>query len=75
VLDRGRFGRILFHVIEAHDYLEQIAPSTKFNNSSAFLQFLFDLGRKAADEWFAENGDAIGQRSTIDLQQLLPVGA
>jgi hypothetical protein len=75
LLDPERFGRIRFHVIEAHDHLEKIAPSTKLNNSPAFLRFLFDLGRRTADEWFAGYREAIGQRSTIDLQKLLPVGA
>jgi NTE family protein len=75
LLDRERFGRIRFHVIEAHDHLEKIAPSTKLNDSPAFLRFLFDLGRKTADEWFAGHGDELGHRSTIDLQKLLPVGA
>lgn len=75
LLDRARFGRILFHTIEAHAVLEEIAMSSKRNNYSAFLEYLFDLGRQTADAWFADKGTAIGQRSTIDLQKLLPVGA
>jgi len=75
LLDRERFGRILFHVIEASSELEKIAPSTKLNNAPAFLDFLFDLGRKTADEWFARHGATIGRRSTVDLQELLPAGA
>ena len=74
VLDRERFGRILFHAIEASPQLEKIAASTKLDNSPAFLEFLFDLGRKTAKDWFARNGAAIGKRSTIDLQKLLPEG-
>lgn len=74
LLDRERFGRIFFHAIEASSHLEKIAASTKLDNSPAFLGFLFDLGRKTADAWFARNEAAIGQRSTIDIQKLLPVG-
>jgi NTE family protein len=73
VLDRERFGRILFHAIEASPHLEKIAASTKLNNAPAFLDHLFELGRSAADDWFARNGAAIGQKSTVDLQSLLPV--
>jgi len=71
VLDRGRFGRIRFHGIEASDMMEPMAGS-KLNNSPALLEYLFDLGRKTADEWWAGNGEAIGQRSSADLQKLLP---
>jgi NTE family protein len=74
LLDRERFGRIFFHAIEASSELEKIAASTKLDNSPAFLEFLFNLGRQTADAWFPLNGAAIGQRSTIDLQKLLPVG-
>ena len=75
LLDRTRFGRIHFHTIEAHAELEKIALSTKRNNHLPFLEYLFDLGRQTADAWLADKGPAIGQRSTIDLQKLLPVGA
>ncbi len=74
LLDRARFDRLHFHIIEAHPEFEKIALSTKRNNYSAFLEYLFDLGRQTADAWLAENGPALGQRSTIDLQMLLPAG-
>jgi NTE family protein len=74
-LDRERFGRILFHAIEASEQLDKIPPSTKLNNAPAFLRYLFELGRKTADRWITRHGGAIGQRSTIDLTRLLPVVA
>jgi len=72
LLDRERFGRVLFHGIEASSIMETLAMSSKLNNSPALLEYLFDLGRKTADAWWAEHGAAIGQRSTADLQKLLP---
>jgi hypothetical protein len=33
---------------------------------------LFDLGRQTCDAWLAQNADALGERSTVDLQELLP---
>jgi NTE family protein len=71
VLDRERFGRILYHGIEASDMMEQMSGS-KLNNSMELLEYLFGLGRKTMDAWWAENGAAIGQRSTADIQRLLP---
>ncbi len=72
LLDHERFGRILFHMIEASPELEKIAASTKRNNSEPFLRYLFGLGRKTAEEWFARNGEAIGESTTFDFEKLLP---
>jgi NTE family protein len=73
VLDRERFGRILFHAIQASDQLEKIPHSTKLNNAPNFLTYLFDLGRSTASGWLLEHGESIGQKSTVDLTKLLPV--
>ena len=70
-LDRGRFGRFNIHCIEASEHLEKIPPSTKLNNSPAFLKFLFDLGRDTAEGWLARHATDIGHRSTVDLTQLV----
>jgi NTE family protein len=74
-LDRERFGRFFFHAIEASEELEKIPPSTKLNNAPAFLDYLFDLGRRTADGWIAKHGADLGRKSTIDLTKLLPVVA
>ena len=72
-LDRGRFGRFLFHTIEASSLMEKFPSSSKANNYPAMLEYLFDLGRQTADDWFVRRGSDIGRRSTFDLQKLLPV--
>jgi NTE family protein len=72
-LDRERFGRFFFHVIDASREVEKIPLTTKLNNAPAFLNYLFDLGRTTAERWFATEGTHLGQRSTIDLTRLLPI--
>ena len=47
--------------------------SSKRNNYPPLLEYLFDLGRQAGDAWIAKHGDALGQRSTLDPERLLPV--
>jgi NTE family protein len=74
LLDRERFGRILFHSIDAHPELERIAASSKVDTSPSLLTYLFGLGRDQAEEWLGAYGSELGHRSTVDLQQLLPVG-
>jgi NTE family protein len=72
-LDRARFGRFLFHAIEASSLMEKLPASSKANNYPAMLEYLFNLGRQTADAWFARHGSDIGNRSTFNLQKLLPV--
>ena len=50
-LDRERFGRFLFHGIEASALMEKFPSSSKANNYPALLDYLFDLGRETADAW------------------------
>jgi len=73
LLDRARFGRIRFHDIEATSIMEKFPMSSKRNNYPPLLEYLFDLGRQAGGAWIAEHRDALGQRSTIDLERQLPV--
>jgi NTE family protein len=66
-----RFDRLKFHCIEASQHFERIPASTKLNNSSAFLKYLFDLGRVTADAWLDGYREALGRRSTLDLTKFV----
>jgi NTE family protein len=68
---RSPFGRIRFHVIEASPIMERFPASSKLNNYPPLLEYLFGLGRQTCDAWIAQNEKALGQRSTMDVQQLL----
>ena len=72
--DEGRspFRRLRFHIIEASPIMEKFPMSSKLNNYPPFLEYLFNLGRQTGDAWIAQNGEALGQRSTMDLQHVLP---
>jgi NTE family protein len=69
---RSPFKRVRFHIIEASPIMEKFPMSSKLNNYPPLLEYLFNLGRQTGDAWIAQNGDALGQRSTMDVQQLLP---
>jgi len=73
-VDEGRspFRRLRFHIIEASPIMEKFPMSSKLNNYPPLLEYLFNLGRQTGDAWIAQNGDALGQRSTMDVQKLLP---
>ena len=70
LLERERFGRFRFHAVLSND-LEKIPASSKLNNYPAFLEHLFQGGRRTAEGWLAEHGAALGKRSTVNLQNLL----
>lgn len=67
-----RFGQFFYHAIAASAEMEKLAASSKLNNHMAFLEFLFSLGRQTAEQWLEANRSALGKRSTVDLQKLLP---
>jgi NTE family protein len=73
-VDEGRspFGRLRFHIIEASPIMEKFPMSSKLNNYPPLLEYWFNLGRQTGDAWIIKNIDALGQRSTMDVQQLLP---
>jgi NTE family protein len=71
---RSPFGRVRFHIIEASPIMEKFPMSSKLNNYPPMLEYLFQLGRQTCEAWIAQNGQALGQRSTMDIQQLLHGG-
>ena len=71
---RSPFGGVRFHIIEANPIMEKFPISSKLNNYPPLLEYLFDLGRQTCDAWIAQNGEALGKRSTMDVQQLLRGG-
>jgi NTE family protein len=52
--------------------LGSFGASSKMNNDWAFLQHLHETGWRSAERWLAENREAVGRRSTVDLSGLVP---
>jgi NTE family protein len=67
-LDGSRYMRIFVHTIDAEDDLAALDPSSKLNADAGFLRHLFELGSARADAFLAENWEAIGVRSSTDVQ-------
>ena len=57
-------------VIEAEDEIKPLGASSKVNAEWAFLRHLFEIGRRTADGWLAENYDNLGTRSTVDIRAM-----
>jgi NTE family protein len=53
------------------DRLAEFGASSKLNAEHAFLTMLKEEGRRCTDAFLLEHGDALGNRSTADLDVLL----
>ncbi|NDL71191.1 patatin-like phospholipase family protein [Vreelandella alkaliphila] len=62
------YQQALFHRISGEQALEDLSVSSKMNSEWAFLCYLFDQGRAAAERWLETHFDAIGERSTLDIE-------
>ena len=61
------YQQALFHRISGDKALEGLSVSSKMNAEWPFLCHLFDQGRAAAELWLNEHFEALGERSTLDI--------
>jgi NTE family protein len=64
------WARMRLHMVR-NSVMAELGYSSKLNAEWAFLEFLREEGRKAADAFLAKDGAAIGKRSSVDLDALL----
>ena len=65
-----QWAKMRIHMVPNH-LMTQLGYSSKLNAEWDFLFMLKLEGRKAAEAFLAKDGAALGERSTIDLEQLL----
>jgi NTE family protein len=70
-LSHAEFRDIRMHRIDADGAFKDLSASSKINAEWAFLEYLRDLGRTAAEDWLEENFDKVGKQSTLDLSEEL----
>jgi len=69
-LDLQSYRAMRLHIIHAEHFVEKLSASSKLNSDWGFLKRLHDAGRDWADQWLAQNFDAIGKHSTFDLDEM-----
>lgn len=67
-LERRLLGLNL-HLIETDDSVSQLDVEKSLNTSLPFLLRLKAEGRARAESWLAQNGDALGRRSSLNLDR------
>jgi NTE family protein len=70
-LSHRDFRDIRMHRIDADAAFKDLSASSKINAEWAFLEYLRDLGRTAAEDWLEESFDQVGKKSTLDLSEEL----
>lgn len=71
--EAGRWAAMRFHRI-ASESTPQLAYSSKYNAEWAFFESLREEGRRVAQDFLDQQGAALGQRSSIQPEDLLPPG-
>lgn len=66
----AHWAQMRVHLIRS-DLLLDLGASSKLNAEWDFLTMLRDEGRRAAEDFLARNGEALGHRSTLPLERLL----
>ncbi|MDR2268251.1 MAG: patatin-like phospholipase family protein [Holosporaceae bacterium] len=65
----GKLKRLHVHMIEDEKAMHDLGWSSKLNTDKDFLDFLFNAGRKSADEWIEKNYDKIGKETTAPIAE------
>lgn len=69
-VDLGHLETFL-HIIHTDEEVKDLAASSKLNAEWDYLQLLFERGRGWASAWLDAHFEDIGQRSTLDLDEML----
>jgi NTE family protein len=73
-IDAREYRDIRMHRIDADEAVLELSASSKLNAEWAFLEYLRDLGRSAAEDWLVDCFDAVGNVATLDLQDMVSSG-
>ena len=73
-IDRRQYRDIRMHRIDADEAFRDLSASSKVNAEWAFLEYLRDLGRSAAEDWLDGSFDKVGSEPTLDLSDALSPG-
>jgi predicted acylesterase/phospholipase RssA len=70
-LSPKEYKDVHLHRIDASGVLDDFEAPSRLNAEWEFFEKLRDAGRQAAQAWLAEHYEAIGVRTTIDLESVL----
>ncbi len=69
-VDTSHYRAIRLHRIDGQEKLSALGASSKVNAEWAFLEYLFDIGRDAAEKWLSEYWVHVGKAATVNLDEM-----
>ncbi len=67
-VERGRYKDLRLHMIADEAELAQLDAASKLDTRWSFLESLFGMGRRAAEQWLATHRASVGVESTLDIE-------
>lgn len=64
----AQYRKLLLHRIDIGSAMAALPAESKLSTDAVQMDLLFESGRIAAAEWLAKNFDALGKRSTVDVE-------
>lgn len=68
-LDPGKYKRTYIHTIDAEDEFAKLSVSSKLNLDRDFILYLFETGRRMAEDFLDRHFDAIGRESSTNIRE------
>lgn len=66
-IPKGAMKTVRIHMISDDALMTELSVASKLMPTPATLTTLFDAGQRAAEKFIGDYGDALGQRSSVDL--------
>lgn len=66
-LDKNKYKHLHLHLIENEESFQDLGWSSKLNTEWAFLEHLFEEGRKTCSKWIEKNFDKVGKETSFDM--------
>jgi len=67
-LSSEKYRQLHMHLIASTEEMSKLNASSKMNASWDFFSYLHELGRDAADQWLKKNFNALGVKSSVDIE-------
>ena len=67
--DQGKLKRMYVHTVDGEEILNKLGVSSKLNADWDFLMYLFENGRKRADDFLNAHYEKIGHASSTNIEE------
>lgn len=68
---RDKLRRKSMHIVRSDEIMNQFKLINKYNWQWYYINHLYDLGRKVAEDWLKDNFKHLGKKPTIDFTEFL----